>query len=386
MARPINRLSARFVQTVSKAGYYPDGGGLYLQVTATGAKSWIFRYRLGAKRPEMGLGSTLALSLAQARESASNARRARLEGRDPMAERSAMRAARQAVPTFEQARDTYISDHKAGWRNPKHVAQWENTLETYAAKLNARPVDTIDTPDIVAVLKPIWRSIPETASRVRGRLERILDAEIVKQNRAGPNPARWKGNLQHLLPARDAAVKHLAALPYEDAPAFYAALRREQGQAARALEWLLLNANRPGEVRFADAGEFIGDIWTVPASRMKAKRDHVIPLSAAAVAMRKTLPAKGLLFPHEYTGEPLSENAMTALLDRMGYKGRATAHGFRSTFKDWASETTTVQNEVSEMALAHRIKDKTEAAYRRGKLLAKRRELMNAWATYLGAG
>lgn len=383
MARPINRLSARFVQTVSEAGYYADGGGLYLQVTASGAKSWIFRYRLGNRRPEMGLGSAQTLTLQQAREAAASARRARLDGLDPMAERQALHAARAAVPTFQEARDEYIDDRRGGWRNPKHVAQWENTLQTYAVRLNKRPVDTIDTPDIVSVLKPIWRTIPETASRVRGRLERILDAQIVKKNRVGPNPARWKGNLEHLLPPRDGAVKHLAALPYEEAPAFFKALRKQEGQPARALEWLLLNANRPGEVRFAVASEIKGDVWTIPAERMKARRDHVIPLSSAAVAMRATLPKKGLLFPHEYTGEPLSENAMTDLLERMGYKGRATAHGFRSTFKDWASETTTVQNEVSEMALAHRIRDKTEAAYRRGKLLAKRRELMEAWAAFI---
>lgn len=385
MARALNRLSARFVATVTTPGYYADGGGLYLQVTASGAKTWILRYRHAGKRPEMGLGALHTVGLAEAREAAAIARRQLQAGVDPLQSRKDERAARAQVPTFGQATADYIEAHKSGWKSPKHLQQWENTLATHAARLTPRKVDTIGTDDVVGVLKPIWTTIPETAGRLRGRIESILDAEIVANHHTGPNPARWKGHLEHLLPPLAKLTKgHLVALPYEEVPAFMAQLRKQHGVAAQALQWLILHANRPNETRGALRGEFRGINWHIPATRMKGKRLHVVPLSPAAITLLEDLPRRGLLFPHELTGKPLSENAMTALIERMGYKDRATAHGFRSSFKDWASEETDTQNEVSEMALAHKIRDKTEAAYRRGKLLEKRRTLMAAWAKYLG--
>lgn len=386
MARALSRLSARGVATATIPGYYPDGGGLYLQVVPSGAKTWVFRYRFKGRRPEMGLGPVHTISLAEAREAATAARRQLLEGIDPMETRRTAQAARAAIPTFGKAADAYIDAHRTTWRNPKHIAQWENTLATHAKLLTDLPVDRIDTPDVIAVLKPIWTKIPETAGRLRGRIETILDAETVKRHRTGPNPARWKGHLEHLLPPLAKLTKgHLVALPYKEVPAFMTKLRAEDGVAALALRWLILHANRPNETRGAQREEISGDEWHIPPGRMKGKRLHVVPLTAASIAMLEKLPATGLLFPLPYGDEgTLSENAMTALIDRMGFKGKATAHGFRSSFKDWASEETEFSNEVSEMALAHKIKDKTEAAYRRGKLLAKRRELMEAWAEYLG--
>ncbi|MFZ5636660.1 MAG: tyrosine-type recombinase/integrase [Pseudomonadota bacterium] len=385
--RALNRLSARFVATASTPGYYPDGGGLYLQVAASGAKTWIFRYRYNGRRPEMGLGPLHTIGLAEARQAALVARRQLIEGIDPMTARRAAQAARAAIPTFGKAAASYIEAHRDTWRNPKHATQWENTLATHAAKLTDLPIDRIDTPDVVAVLKPIWLSIPETAGRLRGRIEAVLDAETVKHHRSGPNPARWKGHLEHLLPPLPKLTKgHLVALPYQELPAFMAKLRNEQGTAARALEWLILHANRPNETRFASREEIVGDEWHIPADRMKGKRLHVVPLTKASTALLEQLPAYGLLFPLPYGDNgALSENAMTALIKRMGYKDRATAHGFRSSFKDWASEETEFANEVSEMALAHKIKDKAEAAYRRGKLLSKRRELMESWARFCGS-
>jgi integrase len=382
--RAINRLAARFVVTVATPGYYPDGGGLYLQVAPSGAKTWIFRYRYQGRRPEMGLGPFHTIGLAEARQAAIAARRQLVEGIDPMTSRRAAQAARAATPTFGKAAAAYIEAHRETWRNPKHVSQWENTLSTHAAKLTDLPVDLIDTPEVVSVLKPIWNTIPETAGRLRGRIEAVLDAETVKHHRSGPNPARWKGHLEHLLPPLAKLTKgHLIALPYLDLPAFMARLRSTEGVAARALEWSILHANRPNETRFARREEIIDDEWHIPAERMKGKRAHVVPLTKTSFTLLERLPDSGLLFPLPYgdTGA-LSENAMTALIKRMGYKDRATAHGFRSTFKDWASEETEFSNEVSEMALAHRIKDKTEAAYRRGKLLSKRRELMEAWTAF----
>lgn len=386
MARALNRLSARGVATASTPGYYADGGGLYLQVVASGAKTWIFRYRYRGRRPEMGLGPVHTVGLAAAREAAAGARRQLLEGLDPMETRRAAQAARAAIPTFGQAATSYIDTHRHTWRNPKHIAQWENTLATHAKLLTPLPIDRIDTPDVIAVLKPLWTKIPETAGRLRGRIETILDAETVKRHRAGPNPARWKGHLEHLLPPLAKLTRgHLAALPYQEIPAFMAKLRDEHGVAAQALQWLIVHANRPNETRFARREEIAGDEWHIPAERMKGKRLHVVPLTSTSMALLEHCPVKGFLFPLPYgEGGALSENAMTALLERMGYKHLATAHGFRSSFKDWASEETEFSNEVSEMALAHKIKDKTEAAYRRGKLLTKRRELMVAWARYCG--
>lgn len=366
---------------------HPDGGGLYLQITPAGVKSWIFRFRWLGKRPEMGLGPLHAVSLAAAREQASDARRALAQGIDPRTLRN--RPAELPVPTFKQAADDHIEAKKAGWKNKKHIQQWENTLATYAAKLMPKLVTEITSADVAASLAPIWTKKAETAGRVRGRIESVLDSAAVKLRQQGidvpPNPARWKGQMEHLLPKKRTLQRgHFPALPYEQMADFMPKLRDEHGQAALALQWLILTASRPGEVRFADRSEIDGELWNIPGGRMKGDRAHTEPLSRAAVAMLKDLPSKGLLFPNQETGEALSENAMRELLIRMGYEGKASAHGFRSTFKDWAAEETEVDNMVSEMALAHKIKDKAEAAYRRGKLLRRRRELMESWAAYCG--
>lgn len=387
VGREIGKLSARKVVTLTAAGSYADGGGLYLQITPSGVKSWIFRFRWKDKRPEMGLGPLHAVSLAQAREAAGEARAAIAQGIDPRTLRTRQEGPK--VPTFREAVTDHIAAKKPGWKNAKHHDQWENTLATYAKRLMPKPVNEVDTDDVVACLAPIWIKKAETAGRVRGRIESVLDAVAVTAREKGftmpPNPARWKGHLEHLLPERPTLQRgHFPALPYQQMADFMPRLRDEHGQAAQALQWLILTASRPSEVRFAMREEITGDVWTIPADRMKGAREHIEPLSQAAVAMLAKLPAKGLLFPHELTGEALSENAMRELLIRMGYEGKASAHGFRSTFKDWASEETEVDNVVSEMALAHKIKDKAEAAYRRGKMLERRRRLMEDWAAFCG--
>lgn len=386
MARQLNRLSARTVAT-AKPGKYADGGGLWLQVTPTGAKSWVFRYERAGVEQYMGLGATHTVTLAQARQDAQAARMALRNGIDPQAQRKAARAAQAGVPTFDTAATAYIDEHRAGWSNPKHVAQWENTLATYASPfIGAKLVNVIDTDDVMSVLRPIWLEKNETASRVRGRIESVLDAAKVKGQRAGDNPARWRGHLDHLLapPTKVRTVKHFDALPYADAPAFVRDLQKEVGTAARALEFLIYCAARPGMVAGADPAERHGDAWHVPGPRMKNRKPFRVPLPRQAVTLLDSLPRErgagifpGLRGPH------LSSGAMDALLERMGYAGKATAHGFRSTFRDWAAETTTFPREIAEAALAHTLKDKTEAAYQRGDLFDKRRELMQAWADYL---
>ena len=388
MGIELHKLSARKVATLMEPGAHADGGGLYLQITPTGAKSWVFRFRWLGKRPEVGLGPVHAVTLAQARETAAEMRNAIAQGIDPRTTRN--RPSESPVPTFAKAAGDHIATKRPGWKNAKHAQQWENTLDTYAARLKPKLVTEVTSDDVVACLFPIWTKKAETAGRVRCRIEAVLDSAAVKLRQTGiampPNPARWKGHLEHLLPAKPKLQRgHFPALAYTDMADFMPRLRDESGQAARALEWLIVNASRPGEVRFALREEIRGNVWTVPAAKIKGARDHVIPLSTAAETMLAILPAAGLLFPNEETGEPLSENAMRELLIRMGYEGRASAHGFRSTFKDWASEETDYDNIVSEMALAHKIKDKVEAAYRRGDLFEKRVTLMQAWANYCAA-
>ncbi|TAA42514.1 tyrosine-type recombinase/integrase [Pseudoxanthomonas winnipegensis] len=385
MGRELFKLSARKVTTTNKPGYYADGGGLYLQVTGTGAKSWVFRYRFGSKRPEMGLGPLHTISLAEARDAAQEARKALLAGTDPLAARRAARAANMVIPTFWDAATTYIDEQKAGWRNAKHADQWNTTLEKYAKPfIGGKRVDLIDTDDILAMLKPIWSTKTETATRVRQRAEAVIDSVFVKHSLAGKNPARWRGHLALLLPKRSAIApqQHFPALPYTEVPKFIAELRARHGESARALEFLILTASRTMQTLEAPPAEFRGDLWVIPKERMKAKREHVVPLSAAAAALAgPRLGRKHLVFQHDVTQEVFSENALLALLKRMGY-GHVTVHGFRSSFKDWCRETTDYPDDMSEMALAHHISDKTRAAYQRLTMVEKRRQLMEEWATY----
>ena len=390
----VNRLTVLGMRQARRPGYYADGGGLQLQVSATGTQSWVFRYRRAGKRHEMGLGSCQVVGLARARELARACRLLLLEGRDPLNERKqarAMQAAQQAkCMTFDQCAAGYIQAHQGGWRNPKHVAQWKSTLATYASPvIGALPVADVDTALVVKVLAPIWNTKNETATRLRGRIESILDWATVSSFRQGENPARWRGHLDNLLanPNKVAPVKNHPALPWRETAAFMVELRRRNGIAARAVEFAILTAARSGEVRGAswDEVDLEARLWTVPASRMKAGKEHRVPLSDAALALLGALPRQcELLFPG-LKDQPLSDMSLTAVLRRM-QRTEITVHGFRSTFRDWCAEAAgnAFTREVCEHALAHSLPDRVEAAYRRGDLLDKRVALMQTWADYCG--
>ncbi len=392
MARQINRLSARGVLAKRKAGYYPDGAGLYLQVSESGTKSWVFRFMLSGRAREMGIGSAQAFSLEEARASRDKQRRLLSEGLDPIEARKAERA-RNAMDqaqakTFKDCAEAYIDAHRSGWKSAKHASQWENTLETYTyPRIGALPVHAIETGQVREVLAPIWDKKRETAVRLRGRVEKILDWATALGYRTGPNPARWRGHLDKLL-AKDQRrhrTQHHAAMPFDCIGEFLVKLRDQEGIAARALEFLILTAARTGEVigmRWPEV-DLDAAVWTIPAERMKGSREHRVPLSPAAVVVLQALPdGEGFVFAGRTSARPLSNMTMLKLLERMG-RDDVTVHGFRSTFRDWASERTSYPREVCEMALAHAISDETEAAYRRGDLFEKRRKLMAAWADFV---
>jgi integrase len=394
MARNMERLSALAVSRAKEPGYYPDGAGLYLHVTATGSKSWVYRFMLDGRAREMGLGPLPDTSLAEARGKALEARRLRREGIDPIEQRKTVKAqakldAAKSI-TFKKCADEYITSHKKGWRTEKHASLWENTLATYAEPVfGSLPVQGIDTGIVMRVLDPIWAEKPETAGRVRGRIESILDWATVRGYRKGENPARWRGHLDKLLPKQSkvARVKHHAALPYAEIGSFMAALRAEEGVAAKALEFTILTAARTGETIGAtwhDEIDLDRKIWTISAERMKGEREHRVPLSAPAVTVveaMKQLRSCDYVFPGAKRGKPISNMAMLMMLRRMKRED-LTVHGFRSSFRDWAAEQTKFPSEVVEMALAHAVGDKVEAAYRRGDLFEKRRRLMETWAGY----
>lgn len=370
----MGKLTARQVQTLG-AGYHSDGDGLYLQVTPSGSRSWILRYQLAGKRREMGLGPVSLYGLADARQRALQQRRLLADGIDPIGARRAARAV--SGRTWGEAVEAFIESHRHGWKTDAQAEQWRQSMRDHGPDYGL-PVAAIDTALVVETLRRIWTTKTETATRVRGRIERVWDAERVAGSVTGDNPARWRGHLDKLLPrpAKVAKVQHFRAMPYADVPAFWRSLGERKGLARAALRFAILTAARTSEVTGAVASEFSGDLWTIPAERMKAGREHIVPLVPAALELLAENPR---LFP-------LSENGMLALLQKAPPKGYGlpyTVHGFRSSFRDWAAETTTFPREVAEMALAHTIADKTEAAYRRGHLLAKRRELMQAWADYL---
>jgi integrase len=374
MARQVNRLSARAVATLVRPGRHADGGNLYLAVDPSGARRWVFLFRSQGRLREMGLGSARTVTLARARELAARARTVLAEGGDPLDQRTA----RTAVPTFGAAADALVAALSPGWRNPKHAAQWRMTLTEYAAPLRGLPVDRIDTAAVLAVLQPLWTRTPETASRLRGRIESVLDAATAQGHREGANPARWRGHLDHLLPRRPRlAQAHHAALPVDRMPDFMAQLRAEPlTPAGLALQFCILTATRSGEVLGARCDEIEGDVWTVPAGRMKGGRPHRVPLSASAQAVLAAAPGQqGLVFGR------LATSSLTRALRRI--EPVATVHGFRSTFRDWASERTGFPHDVCEAALAHAVASRVVAAYRRGDLLERRRELMEAWAAFL---
>lgn len=384
MARAAKRLSARTVQTVSEPGLHADGDGLYLSVSKSGAKSWRFIFQWHGKRKEMGLGKLSAVSLADARQAANQARAMVAQDLDPIAVREAERA-KNSNQTFGQFADALVDDLAPGFRNAKHLAQWRMTLKTYAAPLRNKRLDDIDTRDVLAVLKPIWQEKPETAVRLRGRIERVLDAAKAQGLRTGENPARWRGHLDKLLPKRKKLTRgHHAAMPYKDLPRFVAALRANESLSALALEWCILTATRSGETLNASWSEIDREakVWTIPAQRMKAGKEHRVPLTRRMLEILDRLallrPDDGFLFPGNKAGRPLSGMAMAMQMRRME-QGGYTVHGFRSSFRDWAAEETSYPREIAEAVLAHAVGDLTERAYRRGDALERRRDLMEAW-------
>lgn len=384
--RVLGKLSARTVATVGP-GRHSDGGGLYLTVTPDGRRRWVLRYTVGGRLREMGLGSARDVTLAAARESADAARRQVRDGLDPITEREKTIEAEQDRRTFGEAADEFMVSFAAGWRNTKHRAQWEMTLREYAAPLRSLPVGEVSTADVLGVLQPLWTKLPETASRLRGRIERVLDFAKVKGWRSGENPALWRGHLDKLLPRRERLSRgHHAAMDFTSVPAFVADLRSRRSTAALALEFTILTAARSGETLGARPKEFDLDkaVWTIPANRMKAGKEHRVPLSPRALMIaRQMIEIVGgdYLFHGTSKAKPLSGMSMLQLLKRIK-RTDVTPHGFRSSFRDWAAECTPFPNEVCEAALAHVIGNKAEAAYRRGDLFEKRRKLMEAWCAY----
>jgi integrase len=407
--RQYKRLTVAEVEKLaSRPGRHPDGDGLYLQVSESGAASWALRYlagvtATGAKRERyLGLGPLRRVRLAEARKLAEAARRQLDSGVDPIDARHNDRLGRRVAVlktmTFADCARAYIAAHAAEWKNPVHRRQWPATLETYVYPVFGElPVAAVDTGLVVKALQPIWNDKTETATRLRGRIEAVLGWAATAGHRAkGDNPASWKGHLENLLakPAKAKAAarkgsgrgEHHAALPYREIGDFLAALRRQAGVAARALEFAILTASRTSEVigaRWAEI-DLAAKLWTIPAERMKAEKEHRVPLSAAALAILDGLAetrSREFVFPGMIEGRPLGNMAMLMLLRRMGRQG-LTVHGFRSSFSDWAAELPNFPAEVREMALAHAVGDKVEAAYRRGDLFAKRRQLAEAWARY----
>lgn len=392
--RALHRLSALKASRIKEPGLHADGGGLYLQVGRGDARSWIFRYSADGRERQMGLGPAHTFGLAEARDMALELRKLRLKGVDPIearkAEQDAARRERASAVTFSQAVSEYIRLNRAGWRNDKHAAQWTSTLKTYAEPvIGSRPVASIDANDILRVLEPIWIEKAETASRVRGRMEAVLDWSTVRGQRSGDNPARWRGHLELLLPAKSKVrkVAHHAAIDRAELPKFMVLLSKQPGTGARALEFTILTAARTSEVLGArwEEIDLKAEVWTIPAERMKAGKEHKAALSERALAVLKPLAAarsSDWIFPGEGRKDgPLSNMTMLKVLKRMN-RDDLTTHGFRSTFRDWAAETTDIPGEVVEMALAHTISSKVEAAYRRGDLLEKRRRLMKAWGRF----
>jgi integrase len=392
----IHKLSAVKVARLKTAGLHGDGGGLWLQVTPSGGRSWAFRFMLGGRARQMGLGPLHSVSLAEAREKARMCRRQLLEGIDPIEARHSAAMAVQADAAlgrrFRQCAEAFLGSHEAGWKNDKHRAQWTATLVTYVyPAIGSLSVAAIETGHVCKILEPIWTSKPETASRVRGRIERVLDWATARGLRSGHNPARWRGHLDKLLPQRSKVqkVRHHPALPWQQVPAFMAELRANGSFSARALEFTILTGARTNEALGATWDEIDPEawIWIIPASRMKAGREHRIPLCPSAAALLQALSrVKGsdYLFPGNRPKRPLSNMAMLELLRGLRPGAGLTVHGFRSSLRDWAGEATHHPREVIEAALAHVIANKTEAAYRRGDALEKRRTLMNDWCAYCG--
>lgn len=409
MGRATNRLSAVFVRTVKEPGRYADGGGLYLYLDKPkprkgvqpgvdapqlGTKRWVFMFTWDGSRKEMGLGSAApgAVGLADARTAAEAARKLVRDGVNPIEERKKAPAVVKAPRLFSEVAAELVVDLAKGWKNEKHEKQWTSSLKNNAPAIWKTPVQNIDTEAVLLAMRPIWATKAETASRVRGRIEHVLDAARVQGDITGPweNPARWKGHLARLLGKRQVLARgHHPAMPFADVPAFVAKLRDRKAVAAAALEFTILTAARTGEALGAIGCEIdmAASVWTIPAERMKAGREHRVPLPPRALEIVRELhpdglEAKAFLFPGQKTGRPLSNMAMDMLLRRMD-EDAYTVHGFRSSFRDWAGETTNFAREIIEASLAHLVGNKVEQAYRRGDALLKRRKLMEAWAGFV---
>jgi len=393
MAKTVNKLTAKSVEHKKKPGWYPDGNGLYLQVSSTGSKSWVFRYQIKGKERRHGLGSvTSTNSLDRARKEAEFCWQLKKDGFDPIDYKKDINLKKDLdkakSTTFKECALAYIDTHKHGWRNEKHESQWRNTLETYAyPTIGDLPVQTIDVDLVMKVLEPIWFIKTETASRVRQRIENILDWATVRKLRQGDNPALWRGRLDKLLPKRTKVQKtvHFAAMDYKDVPEYFQSLRAKDTLASKTLAFTILTSTRNGEARAATRSEIKDNVWIIPDSRMKAEREHRVPLSDEAMKIIKEMEpferqTDDLIFPGLAHTKPISEAALLRILKQT--HPTLTVHGFRSSFRDWCAEQTSYPREVAEAALAHALKDKTEAAYQRGDMFEKRRKLMDSWADY----
>jgi integrase len=393
MARVTERLTVRTIQGLKARGMHADGGGLYLRVGPTGSKSWVFRYVANGRQHDMGLGPFPDITLQMARERAQTHRRARLDGNDPLADKRAVRAAERLatakVMNFKECADAYVASHSAGWRDVRTVGQWQQSLTAYVFPiLGDLPVQAIDTGLVMKAIEPLWTTKTTTASRVRQRIESVLDYAAARGYRSGDNPARWRGHLDNLLPKRSkvARVVHHPALPYGEIAGFITELRRRDSASARALEFSILTASRRAEVLGARWSEInmAERLWIIPAERMKAAREHRVPLSVGAMAVLRQMEhmsTSAYVFPGQGGMKPLGEVAIWRLLRTMG-RGELTMHGMRSTFRDWAAERTNFPREVAEISLAHAVGDATERAYQRGDLMQKRASLMQAWAKF----
>jgi integrase len=397
MPKTTHHLTAISASNIKKPGLYPDGAGLYLKVKPSGSRSWVFRYMHARKPRYLGLGSAASVSLATARSLAGDARRQLDLGQDPIeakrdAEKEAAADKARSV-TFKECAEAYMAAHEPSWKNAKHREQWHSTLRRCLyPKFGGVPVSTVSTEMVLDALQPIWHAMPETARKVRGRIEVVIDWAKTKVAFSGENPARWRGHLTNLLPkpSKIAPVVHHPALPFEELPAFISDLRGRSGLSSRALEFVILTAVRTEEALGARWEEFDLErtVWTVPAVRMKGSKEHRVPLSARAIEIIKELQAvkrSGFVFPGRKPGRHLSNMCMLMLLRRMN-RGDLTVHGFRSTFRDWAGETTQHSREICEAALAHTVGNAVEQAYRRGDLFEKRRKLMNAWSSFASIG
>jgi integrase len=389
MARQAKRLTARTAAAMTKPGRHADGQNLYLTISRTGAavsKRWTFMFSFAGKQREAGFGPAAAVTLAEAREKAARYRSMLAKGIDPLAAKKADQEAAAARKTFGQCADELIKSKRREWRSEVHAAQWRTTIDDYCGPILDKPVDAIDTQAVLGVLQPVWGRIPETASRLRGRIEAVLDYAKANGLRTGENPAAWRGHLALILPKRQKLSRgHHQAMPYPDVPEFLGKLRDTESIPALALEFLILTAARSGEVLGAtwDEIDLAGKVWTIPAARMKAGREHRIPLSSRAVeivALMAEVRTGDLVFAGQRRRRPLSGAAIGALVTG------ATVHGFRSSFRDWAGEETSFPREIAEQALAHATGGAVEQAYRRGDALEKRRALMEAWASHCEPG